>query len=68
MKKADTIKTNVDSLIGKNAVVTKKIVPLEDGFVKVDGEIWLAYGDEVFGEGDIVKVESVSGTKLKVKK
>jgi membrane protein implicated in regulation of membrane protease activity len=68
MKKSSDVRTNVDSLIGREAVVTQEIAPFKDGFVKVGGEVWLAQSDTIFNEGDIVKVESISGTKVKVTK
>ncbi|MDR1695011.1 MAG: NfeD family protein [Endomicrobium sp.] len=68
LKKTDTVKSNVDALLGANAVVTETISPLKDGFVKVSGEIWLAHADEEIKEGEKVKVVSISGTKLFVKK
>jgi membrane protein implicated in regulation of membrane protease activity len=68
MKESESIKTNVDALIGKSALVTEKISLQKDGFVKVGGEIWLAQSDFDIEEGQYVKIESISGTKLKVVK
>ncbi|MCL2334750.1 MAG: NfeD family protein [Endomicrobia bacterium] len=67
-KRAETAKSNVDALIGAEAMVTAGISPSKDGFVKVMSEIWLANSDEEIKEGEKVKVISVSGTKLFVKK
>jgi membrane protein implicated in regulation of membrane protease activity len=68
LKKAETADSNVDSLIGAEAAVTQTISPPKDGFVKVFSEIWLASSDEEIKTGEKVKVISVSGTKLFVKK
>jgi len=68
LKKAETTDSNVDALIGAEALVTAEISPSKDGFVKVLSEIWLASSDEGIKEGEKVKVISVSGTKLFVKK
>ncbi|MCL2390962.1 MAG: NfeD family protein, partial [Endomicrobia bacterium] len=68
IKKTNTVESNVDALIGMEAVVTGTITPEKDGFVKVLSEIWLAGADEEIKEGEKVKVVSVSGTKLLVKK
>ncbi|MDR0823217.1 MAG: NfeD family protein [Endomicrobium sp.] len=62
------IDTNVDALIGKNAVVTENISSIKCGFVKIEGDIWLAESDFDIEKGEKVVIESISGTKLKVKK
>jgi membrane protein implicated in regulation of membrane protease activity len=67
MKKSDSIKTNVDALLGKEAIVTTKIELHKDGFVKIGGEVWLAWADTEIEVGQTVIVESISGTKLKVR-
>ena len=62
--------SNVDALIGKIGVVTKRIALHEAGMVKVGAEIWRA---EVTGEegakepGVEVSVQSVEGVTLKVR-
>jgi membrane protein implicated in regulation of membrane protease activity len=63
--------SNVDALVGKSCVVTKRIAPGEAGMVKVSGEVWRA---EVAGAEDAardvgatVKVESIEGVTLKVR-
>lgn len=65
-------KTNVDSLIGKTAIVTQEISNLEGkGQVQVDGQIWTARcetEDTKLPEGAQVKILSVSGVKLIVRK
>jgi membrane protein implicated in regulation of membrane protease activity len=68
--KSQTIKTNVNSLIGKKAMVTKKIEPYKYGEVKLDGNYWTAKpeNDDIIEENTIVQVVEVSGVKLIVKK
>ncbi len=68
--KSKTIKTNVNSLIGKKAVVTKQIELYKYGEVKIDGNYWTAkpVNDETILENDIVEVVEVTGVKLVVKK
>ncbi|MDF2699829.1 MAG: nodulation protein NfeD [Haloplasmataceae bacterium] len=69
--KAGSIKTNVNSLIGKTAVVTKKIEAYNVGEVKVDGMFWsakLQSTDTIIEEGTIVEILEVIGVKLIVKK
>ena len=68
LKRTGTVDSNVDALIGADAMVTETITPSKDGFVKVFSEIWLAQSDEEIKKGETVKVLSVSGTKLFVKK
>ena len=51
-------KTNVDSLVGKHVLVTKKITEFEKGEVKVNGLIWAARSDS--------NTEIVEGTKCEV--
>ncbi|AKL97477.1 NfeD family protein [Endomicrobium proavitum] len=68
MSKSETVNSNVDALIGAQAVVTEKISLQKAGFVKVNGEIWLAESDGEIESGETVKIKSVSGTKVFVKK
>jgi membrane protein implicated in regulation of membrane protease activity len=51
-------KTNVDSLIGKHVLVTKKISEFEKGEVKVSGLIWADRSEQ--------NTEIVAGTKCEV--
>ena len=63
-------KTNLDSVIGKSAVVTATIHNLqESGQVIVDGKEWTARSNDaekVFEKGEIVRIVSISGVKLMV--
>jgi membrane protein implicated in regulation of membrane protease activity len=63
--------TNVDAVVGKIGVVTKRIAPSEPGMVKLGSELWraeLAGTDGTARDtGAMVKVESVEGVTLKVR-
>lgn len=67
--KSGAIKTNVNSLIGKKAIVTRKIEALSLGEVKVDGNFWTAktINDDTIEENSIVEILEISGVKLIVK-
>ncbi len=70
-KNKDSTKTNVDSLLGKKAVVVKRISEHEYGQVQVKGQTWTASITDTSGPievGESVTIESVSGVKLIVKK
>lgn len=63
--KVGQYKTNIDELIGKEAMVVKKILPYEAGEVKVEGKIWRAISDskqiyEVSQIGTILRIEGVT--------
>lgn len=58
--------TGTEGLIGLEGVAHTDIS--ENGMALVHGEYWRAYSDEPVRKGDKVKVESVSGLKIKVKK
>jgi membrane protein implicated in regulation of membrane protease activity len=51
-------KTNIDSLVGKHVLVTKKISEFEKGEVKVNGLFWAAHSEQ--------NTEIVEGTKCEV--
>ena len=63
--------SNVDAVVGKTGVVTKRIAPREPGMIKVGDEFWraeLASAEETARDaGATVKVESVEGVTLKVR-
>lgn len=63
--------SNVDALVGRSCVVTKRIAPREAGMVKVSGEVWRAESvapeDAGRDVGASVKVESIEGVTLKVR-
>jgi len=63
-------KTNADSLLGKKALVVKKITKFEKGEIKVNGIIWGAKTDteedlEKDSECEIVKIEGVTAVVKK---
>lgn len=65
------VKTNISTLVGKQAIVTETIDNLQaTGQVIVSGQEWSARNaadDEVIPEGAVVIIEKVSGVKLMVK-
>ena len=67
-KKFDITPTNSDRVIGKVGDVTKKISPNKYGEVKVFESIWTAKSDEEIKVGEKVRVLSIEGVKLIVKK
>lgn len=64
----DSLKSNVDALIGKIGLVTKTIDPDLGGQIRIEGEVWIAGANEEIVENEKVEVVSVTGTKLYVKK
>lgn len=67
---ANKEKTNIDALIGKTALVTKKITKFEKGEVKIDGKIWTAksVSDEDLEEGTECLLQSIEGVTAIVSK
>ena len=65
-------KNRDDSVVGERCVVTEKIDNYAGcGEVKVKGQIWSARGvmeDDVFSEGETLKVVAIEGAKLICKK
>jgi membrane protein implicated in regulation of membrane protease activity len=63
--------SNVDAVVGRTGVVTKRIALREAGMVKLGDELWraeLASGEEAAREtGATVKVESLEGVTVKVR-
>lgn len=60
-------KTNVEEIIGKTAVITKRIADANSyGEAKVEGDTWMArsYDGMAFEEGEEAKIVSVEGVKL----
>lgn len=58
---------NVDAMIGRPGIVTKKIDPAQDvGQVRVDGQVWQANAEEPIDEGIKIKVDRVIGARLYV--
>lgn len=67
-KKFDVVPTNSDRVIGKIGEVIKDIKTNEYGEVKVFGNVWTATSDSEIEVGTKVKVISIEGVKLIVKK
>lgn len=68
--KTGKVKTNVDALIGKTAIVTSDLRPLEVGRVTVSGQEWSAVledEDKTCISGTKVTIQSIEGVKLIVK-
>lgn len=63
--------TNVDALIGKSGVVSKRIAPREAGLVKIGPEEWRAEliptEDSAREVGAVVTVNEVEGVTVRVK-
>ena len=62
--KTGSVKTNVESLVGMNALVTKEIGEFDRGEVKLNGQIWTARSENssVIKEGtkcEVVRIEGV---------
>jgi membrane protein implicated in regulation of membrane protease activity len=65
-----TQKTNVDSLIEQEALVTKKMTKFERGEIKLQGKYWtaIAENNEELNEGDNCIVVKFEGVKAIVRK
>jgi len=68
--KLGKVKTNVDSLAGKHALVVKTISEFENGTVKVQGQIWSACSEDksIIQEGTKCEILRVEGVLLIVRK
>lgn len=66
--KKEKVKTNIDRIVGMKGIVTENITKDNIGEVKVDGKKWSAYSDTDISKDEIVKVLSISSTKIKVEK
>ena len=69
MLKVGKEKTNLDDLIGKEAVVTKEILPYVAGEVKLEGKFWRSMSEskQTYDEGAIVTVLRIEGVTIIVK-
>jgi membrane protein implicated in regulation of membrane protease activity len=63
-------KTNVDSLIGKHALVIKTIGEFERGEAKINGQIWSARSEDntEITEGNKCEILRIEGVQLIVRK
>ena len=61
--KIGKVKTNVDSLVGMHALVTKKISEFERGEVKLNGQFWTARSEDgsTINEGTKCEVARIEG-------
>lgn len=59
-------KTNLDRVIGMEAIVTEEIKKNKPGEVKVDGKKWTAISNKKIAVDSIVKVCEIDGVKLRV--
>jgi membrane protein implicated in regulation of membrane protease activity len=63
--------SNIDAIVGKSGVVTKRIALHEPGMVKVGDEVWRAEladaGETARDLGVEVKVQAVEGVTLRVR-
>ena len=69
IKDEDTVVTNVYSIIGKKAIVTKDINPtLGVGQIKVEGQDWSAKcdSDAIIEKGTEVEILDINGVKAVV--
>ena len=70
-KKEKEVKTNVEALIGRKAIVTERIEgELHPGRVKVDGDDWKAVTAEVapIEVGEAVEITAINSVILTVKR
>ena len=67
--KKNESRTNVDSLIGEIATVTKDILPDDRGEVKIKGQYWLAISadNKLIEANKKVSILAIEGAKLIVK-
>ncbi len=71
IREKKTIKTNADRLIGSDAVVIRRVEPMENqGQVKVMGQVWSASSVDhtVIEIGEKVVVQSIEGVRAIVKR
>jgi len=60
--------SNVDSLIGQEAVCTDQINDNKIGTVDIKSELWRASSTQTILKGELVKVVSISGNRVEVEK
>ena len=69
--KANTINSNVDSLVGQRGLLMEEIKPFEPGVCKINDVLWTAIstnGKETIPAKSVVEVVTIQGNKLLVKK
>jgi len=67
--KTGKVKTNVDSLVGMHALVTRQISEFERGEVKLNGQFWTARSEDgsVIKEGTKCEVARIEGVQAIVR-
>lgn len=65
--KKDTIKTNIDMIIGKTGIVTEDITPLKCGRVKLQGKSFMAISNKEIKKDKKVEILKIEGVKVIVK-
>lgn len=68
LMKGENRPSNVDELVGKEALVTESIAPSKSGLVKIRGEVWKAESSEEITADALVEILKVDGNHLIVKK
>lgn len=68
--RGNTIRTNLDRVIGQHCLVTERITPDFKGEIKVMGTLWLATSldNEIIEIGEYAEVVSIEGAHVVVKK
>ena len=67
----ETVKTNLDAIIGSVAVAEESIRKNTKGSVNADNKVWtavLSADSEEIEKGDLVRIEGIEGVKLIVRK
>lgn len=59
--------SNIDELVGQEALVIERIVPYKGGQIKVKGEIWRAESTQEIPVDSLVEIIKVEGARLIVK-
>lgn len=69
--KRNTVKSNVDSYVGKRGLLQEEISPFSAGSCKINDVLWTAVSKddkETIAQGSVVEVVTIVGNKLVVKK
>lgn len=68
--RGNTVKTNLDRVIGKHCLVTQKITADNRGEIKVMGNLWTASSldNETIEVGDYAEIVSIEGAHVVVRK
>ena len=69
--KRNTVKSNVDSLVGKRGLLVEEVSPFSAGSCKINDVIWTVISSnqkETIEKDSVVEVIAISGNKLIVKK